>query len=127
MKSITEVLDNYKDYETFLDDRFGIRLCEFLTVEQMGKIGFGLKEGVDHTPKEWNAANVIAQLYRDAEFGLEKAEDERGISSALMCSVCQSWLKVLGIEAVFPKPTGYGNKFFEQIIYWINNSGKINV
>lgn len=41
MKTINEILSNYKEYKTFLDDRFGVRFCEFLTLEQMEAIGFG--------------------------------------------------------------------------------------
>ena len=33
MKTINEVLDNYDEYKTFLEDRFGRRFCEFLTEE----------------------------------------------------------------------------------------------
>lgn len=40
MKTLNEILDNYKDYEIFLDDRFGVRLSQFLTKEQLEKIGF---------------------------------------------------------------------------------------
>lgn len=40
MKTLNEILDNYKDYEIFLDDRFGVRLSQFLTEEQLEKIGF---------------------------------------------------------------------------------------
>ena len=42
MRTIKEILDNYKDYEVFLDDRFGVRLCQFLTIEQMKQLGFEL-------------------------------------------------------------------------------------
>ena len=40
MKKLTEILKNYKDYETPLDDRFGKRLCDFLTVKQAKELGF---------------------------------------------------------------------------------------
>ena len=43
MKQLSEILENYEEYETFLDDRFGRRLCMFLTKEQMRKIGFRLE------------------------------------------------------------------------------------
>ena len=39
MKTLQEILDNYKEWEMFLDDRFGARLCSFLTVEQAKAIG----------------------------------------------------------------------------------------
>lgn len=40
MKTLNEILDNYKDYAVVLDDRFGSRLAKFLTEEQLEKIGF---------------------------------------------------------------------------------------
>ena len=38
MKTLNEILDNYKDYAVVLDDRFGSRLAKFLTEEQLEKI-----------------------------------------------------------------------------------------
>ena len=86
MKTLQEILDNYNKYETSLEDRFGRRLCEFLTVEQMEQIGFELEDEYKeiHKPKEWTEENIIAQLKEDVLFGWEKACDERGISSGLM-------------------------------------------
>ena len=31
MKTLNEILDNYRDYAVVLDDRFGSRLAKFLT------------------------------------------------------------------------------------------------
>lgn len=100
MKTIEEIIKNYENYETSIEDRFGRRLCQFLTREQMVKIGFELEEGIDHTPAEWTRENIINQLKSDVEFGFEKALDKRGISSSLMFSVVMSWNKVLeeGLE-----------------------------
>lgn len=100
MKTIEEIIKNYENYETSIEDRFGRRLCQFLTREQMVKIGFELGGNVDHIPKEWTRENIINQLKSDVEFGFEKALDKRGISSSLMFSVVMSWNKVLeeGLE-----------------------------
>lgn len=100
MKTIEEIIKNYKNYETSMDDRFGRRLCQFLTKEQIKEIGFELEEGTDHTPAEWTRENIINQLKSDVEFGFEKALDKRGISSSLMFCVVMSWNKVLeeGLE-----------------------------
>lgn len=100
MKTIEEIIKNYENYETSIEDRFGRRLCQFLTREQMVKIGFELGENVNHIPKEWTRENIINQLKSDVEFGFEKALDKRGISSSLMFSVVMSWNKVLeeGLE-----------------------------
>lgn len=102
MKKIKEILKNYKDYETCLDDRFGRRFIEFLTIEEMESIGFELEEEYkkDWQPKEWNEENIIQQLKQDIEFGIEKAVDERGISASLMFEVVKSWLKVLEDEEI---------------------------
>ena len=100
MKTIKEVLNNYDNYKTVLEDRFGIRFVEFLTIKEMKRIGFKLKDEYkkDWKPKEWNEENVIEQLKEDIQFGIEKAENERGISSSLMFEVVKSWLKVLEDE-----------------------------
>ena len=97
MKEKKEILNNYEDYRVPLDDRFGSRLIDFLTIEEMGKIGFELKDEYkkDWKPKEWKKENIIEQLKEDIEFGIEKAEDERGISSSLMFEVVKRWLMVL--------------------------------
>lgn len=99
MKKIEEILENYKEYETALDDRFGVRLCEFLTEEQAKQIGYGAAEGYEwKVEKEWTKENIIKQLKEDIKFGLEKAQNGRGISASLMFDVVKSWLKVLEDE-----------------------------
>lgn len=104
MKKIEEIIDNYEKYETYLEDRFGIRFIDFLTSDQAKKIGFEIKEEYieEHNKniKEWNRENVLEQLKKDVKFGWEKACDERGISSSLMYYVVLSWNKVLeeGLE-----------------------------
>ena len=102
MKTIEEILKNYEEkWATFLDDRFGARLCQFLTAEQMKSIGFSIREYKEqHVPKEWTRENILEQLKDDVEFGFEKALDRRGISSGLMFDVVRKWNKVLeeGLE-----------------------------
>lgn len=101
MKSIEEVISNYDDYEVPIDDRFGSRLCEFLTEEQMEKIGFKLTEpNPNRTVLEWTRENVLNQLKDDVGFGFEKALRRRGISANLMFLVVDRWNKVLeeGLE-----------------------------
>lgn len=100
MKTIQEVIENYSAYETFLDDRFGVRFADFLTAEQLPSIGFSLKEGATHETIPYTRENVLAQLEKDVRFGMEKAQNMRGISSELMYYVVRSWNKVLeeGLE-----------------------------
>lgn len=99
MKTIREVLNNYKEYETFLDDRFGVRFCDFLTKEQMNKINY-ITSDENHKPLEWTRDNVLAQLKNDVAFGWEKCQDERSISASLMASAVCSWCKVLDDEGI---------------------------
>lgn len=116
MKTINEMLENYKDYETFLDDRFGVRLCQFLTLNQIEQIGFSLKDGIIHTPKDFTEQEVLKQLKEDVEFGWEKACDERGISSNLMYEVVKNWCKVLENEfADFDNYYDYGKPLFRAV------------
>lgn len=117
MKTVEEVLGDYKSYETYLDDRFGVRFCSFLTEEQGKSIGFKVVDGEEwDEPKEWTEENVLAQLKRDVEFGWEKACDERGISASLMYEVCKSWCKVLENEfAEFDEYGSYGKPLFYRL------------
>lgn len=117
MKKISEILENYDEYATYLDDRFGKRLCSFLTIEQMKEIGFALNdENKDYKPKEWTEENILSQLKEDVEFGWEKACAERGISSSLMYEVVKSWCKVLenGLEE-FDEYDAYGEPLFQAV------------
>lgn len=92
MKTLNEILDNYKDYAVVLDDRFGSRLAKFLTEEQLEKIGFKYDGDEPYPePKEWTRENILEQLKSDVEFGFEKALDQRGISASLMFYVVLRW------------------------------------
>ena len=117
MKSIDEILNNYSEYETFLDDRFGRRLADFLTDEQVEKIGFEIKDEFKgkREIKEWNEENIISQLSEDLKFGWEKCCDEHGISSELMANVVRSWCKVLenGLEDI--EYGWYGDNVFKTV------------
>ena len=104
LKTIEYIIENYSQFETFFEDRFGKRLCDFLNVEQMAKIGWKYKDekqNAEHKIKEFTKENVLAQLKRDVEFGWEKACNHRGISSELMFYVVLSWCRVLedGLES----------------------------
>ena len=98
MLSKEEVLDNYGKLETWIDSRFGKRLASFLTVEELDKTNLEVKDEYRDSwtvENEWTEENIIKELVSDAEFGLEKAENGRGISSSLMAEVCEAWLFVL--------------------------------
>lgn len=96
-----EVIDNYKEYETFADDRFGKRFANYCYADELEKIGFGLQcseEEWNKDVKDFTKKNIIKELVEDAEFGYEKSMDNRGISTSLMSSVCESWVKILEDE-----------------------------
>lgn len=101
MKTIDEIIANYAEYETPIEDRFGRRFTTFLTQEQGAKICFVCKDGCEWPePKAWTRENILEQLKEDVAFGFEKALNERGISSGLMFDVVLKWNKVLeeGLE-----------------------------
>lgn len=101
MKTLDEIVNNYKEWSVVLDDRFGARLAQFLTQEQLEKIGFEWNSDEPYPkPKEWTRENILSQLERDVEFGFGKALDKRGISAGLMFEVVRRWNKVLeeGLE-----------------------------
>ena len=113
-----EVLDNYELLETSIDNRFGKRLVDFLTFEELSQIAKVNDEYKDKwvVEKEWTEENIVKQLVSDAEFGKEKAENERGISSALMTQVCEAWLFVLEDTDIPSDDWGYNLGFFERIL-----------
>ena len=100
MKTIEEVLNNYKEYQKVIDVRFGKRFCQFLTNEQARVIGFEFKDGYINEPKEWTEENVIAQLKRDLLLGWVKCCNQEEIHSKLMSEVIRSWCRILenGLE-----------------------------
>lgn len=119
MLSKEEVLEQYGKLETSIDNRFGSRLANFLTVEELGKIGITVKDEFRDSwevNKEWAEENIIKQLISDAEFGLEKAENQRGISSALMTEVCEAWLVVLEDDSIKSDDIEYNYHFFRKIL-----------
>lgn len=115
MKSIAEIIKNYEDYRTELDERFGRRFCDFLTNEQAEQIGWKFKEGYVHQPKAWTEENVLEQLKQDVEFGWEKCCDQRGISASLMADVVQKWCNVLE-NGLYDLEYGYyGDNVFKTV------------
>lgn len=123
MKTIEEILNSYEGYRTTLEDRFGKRLCSFLTEEQAKRIGFGLADGYEWGEiKDFTEDNVIEQLKSDVKFGYEKAINERGISAGLMYEVVKAWLAVLEDKRDYPDYYNYGREFFKKVA---NNYGVI--
>jgi len=118
MKTLDYVLENYSKYGGSFVDRFGTRLVSFLTKEQILSKWPDIKEEelLDHKPLEWTEKNILEQLKSDVEFGIEKAMNQRGISSSLMHEVCLAWCDVLDNGIVFEDTYhDYGIKDFKAI------------
>lgn len=118
MKTIKQILaehnDAIKETSLSIEDRLGIRLCQFLTEEQAKSIGFTLKEGESwKTPIPFTEENVLKQMKEDVEFGWEKACNHRGISANLMYDVVLGWCKILENEfADWDDYAPYGTPLF---------------
>lgn len=85
MKILGKIINNYEEWSIiFPNDKFGTRSSQFLTQEQLEKIGF--KWNSDELYPEFKE-NILSQLERDMKFGFEKALDQRGISAQLMFGV----------------------------------------
>lgn len=105
MITLEEILNDYSNYQTRLQDRLGSRLCQFLTEEQAAKIGFGI-DYEKYPNEKWKEPipftreNVLEQLKQDVAFGFKKALDKRGLSAGMMFEVVLAWNKILqeGLE-----------------------------
>lgn len=97
MKSIEYVKEHFDEFEedNFFDRRFTKRFVDFLPSSEWKDYGFIYTGENDREPEEWTEENILNHLKEDAMFGLEKAEDERGISSELMAMVVRAWCKIL--------------------------------
>ena len=118
MKTLEQVLaghnDAVKNSALAIQDRLGIRICQFLTEEQAKTIGFECKYGATWEPPiPFTEENVLKQLKKDIEFGWEKACDHRGISSELMYEVVLGWCEILENEfADWDDYSPYGTPLF---------------
>lgn len=115
MMTLEQAIDLAKNNDDF-DSRFGARLCQFLTADQVEELGFEFSSDDarnSHVAKEWGRDAIIEQLEKDVAFGFEKALDQRGISAGLMASVVQCWNTVLqeGLEGFDEYPM-YGLPIF---------------
>lgn len=101
MKTLEQIILQYETRT--IDGRDLNRLADFLTVEQIEKLGmsFNTQEGRDsHVAKEFTREAVLAQLKEDVAFGFTKALNRRGISAGCMFEVVMMWNWVLeeGLE-----------------------------
>ena len=92
-----KTIKNLLTYKTrCLDGRDTLRLADFVPNKDLATMGYVAKEGRE--PTELTRENVLKQLAKDLAFGWEKANDARGISSALMAYVVTMWDWVLSDE-----------------------------
>ena len=119
MKTLEYVKEHIDEIEQdhFLDRRWTKRFLGFLPVGEWEKYGFKYT-GEDKEvlkPKEWTEENVLVQLKEDVEFGVEKAEDHRGISASLMYGVVQAWCIILENGLEDTDYGYYGDKLFKAV------------
>lgn len=93
------VLENYNSFGPETLNRFGSRLVQFCTKEELRKLDIfdeeSLEEYDDSKIRPWTEENIIKQLEKDVAFGFEKALNQRGISSSLMFEVVRDWNRIL--------------------------------
>lgn len=71
---------------------------------------------------EYTINNVLNEAIDDCEFGIEKAIDKRGISSALMFNVIEMWMWVLDIDYTNDDSySDYGLTFFNNCLKKLKN------
>ncbi|WP_211749905.1 hypothetical protein [Paenibacillus sp. Marseille-Q4541] len=113
MKTLEQVYENYVS-NTF-DGRDLTRLMQFVPEQDLHRIGVELNEEYKgtHQAIEFTRENVLKQLEKDVIFGMEKAENQRGISSEMMYEVVRMWNWILeeGLED-FDNYGAYGFPLF---------------
>lgn len=99
MKNLQQAIDFMKTWEPCLDGRDNGRFCEFITMAQAAEIGWepvaGMNEEKWGEPKEWSPANLLDMLKDDVIFGLQKARNQRGLSSGMMFKCVNMWCHFL--------------------------------
>jgi hypothetical protein len=102
MKTRKEVIKTFKSQ--CFDKRDLIRLSAYLKndeCEQLGlKVSAKYKKTNKDVCKEWTEENIIGSLLKDAEFGFDKARQNKNISSPLMFLCCKMWIDILDDEEI---------------------------
>lgn len=119
MKALEYVKEHIDEIEQdhFLDRRWTKRFLDFIPVEEWENYGFKYtgEETKAPQPMEWTEENVLVQLKKDVEFGIEKAENHRGISASLMYAVVQAWCVILENGLEDTDYGYYGDKLFKAV------------
>lgn len=103
-----------------IDGRDYGRLTEFMPASEWPAFGFKVKDGVDPATvpvRPWTREEIISQLQSDVLFGIEKAEDQRGISSSLMVHCVAMWMWILEDASlqVVPQYDDYGLEYLQEV------------
>ena len=120
MKSFEDALAFVKWREGAIDGRDLGRFSLFVPFDRLSDAGLEPKDGMTAEDwgevRPWTEEEVLKQLKEDAEFGLEKAKNDRGISAWFMFEVVCMWCQLLenGLEQV-DSETEYV-AFFEGIL-----------
>ncbi len=113
---LAAIKDGRKSAIAMIDPRDYARLIEFFPAEEWTHFGFSLQEGASHTPVDWTEGNVREQLARDVLFGINKAKNERGISSSLMYEVVKTWMWIMEDDLQYhDNYHSYGLPFFREV------------
>lgn len=120
MKTFEEALVFVKAWDGAFDGRDKGRFASFVPFDRCGEAGLEPKEGTTAEQwgetKPWTEEEVLKQLKLDAEFGLEKAIDERGISSNCMFVTVNMWCHLLENGLEQDEYFGYGKILFERVL-----------
>lgn len=125
MKSFEDALAFVKQWDGAFDGRDIKRFSLFLPLDRLAEAGLEAEEGVTAEewgePRPWTEEEVVKQLLEDAEFGLQKAIGERGLSSNCMFHVVNMWCHLLenGLEDEeerYGYGLGYGRSLFEKVL-----------
>ena len=120
MKSFDDALAFVKNWDGSFDGRDKVRFALFVPFNRLAETGLNPADGMteekwgDVIP--WTEDTVLRQLKDDAEFGLEKAKGERGISSDCMFNVVNMWCHLLENGLEQDEYYGYGRVLFDRVL-----------
>lgn len=99
MMTLDEAIKFMKTWEPSFDERDRARFALFLPFERLAETGLQAKEGITAENwgevRPWTEQEILKQLEEDVLFGIEKARDQRGLSSEAMFYVVNMWCHIL--------------------------------
>jgi len=120
MKTLDQAMEFMKSWEPALDGRDHGRFCAYITMAQSEAMGWEPVEGMTEEqwgePKEWSPANILEDLKKDVFFGLEKAQNQRGISSGMMFRCVNMWCHLLENDLQEESYDNYALDFFLKVM-----------